>query len=386
MVKDNFYQSEDLAGVVCSYCDRQRLREDSLQFEVCFGLNQKQIAEVIQAAFNLSIETYEKRQIRGGFLFAGDDVSIIEQIQSWQLARLDLEIKQLSFESMKHVAGVLRPNTWAVLCPFDKTFKIIGIISKQRNPLQDAEIGSLWMPVYKRPPLAVSIDGPGCIRVAIGNQVLGERRGDRFWTLLNRDRLPFLALHRATGSWGEPKYTSAFINSVRRQLQINGCGGTIVIGPRIDLNDRSMLQPGAIHVSGICVAQIVIGDFPVCYMDLSRSKDLTLKEYLNFEHQLRLGEELRDIVVAMAEVDGAVLIDEEGQVYAYHAYFVTEGDASKSEVEGSRHRTLRSFVKKHGSWLAIAVSQDGGATILVWDYDNRRIVETRSRQGMLLMD
>jgi hypothetical protein len=237
---------------------------------------------------------------------------------------------------------------------------------------------------YEKPPLAISIEGPGILTVAVNHVIVAARRGDSVWTNQFPNPLIYAALWRAAGNWGDPGQTAAFFYGVQHEMKVQGRGGTIVIGPRVDTKDSSIIQPGAISVSGLTMSRVVMGEFQTNIWNLEAFQRNPLKIYREFELERRRGEELRDLLVAMTTADGAVLIDEDGEIYAYHAYFAVPPEPSNDPGEGSRHRSLRAFIKRTQAWLALAVSQDGTATVFAWDDSTRRIREMQSRYGMLL--
>jgi hypothetical protein len=372
-----------MAEAICEYCLNQERREDSAEMTVCFDLSAEVIRNVIEAAFNLSVETHEARPIVGGFILARDGPALLEQVKTWRVAILNLDVERLSYDAIKHVAAVLTRDTWAVVCPLGQGFRVVGLMRQRRVPLHETQSGSARQRIWDHPPLAVSIEGPGIITASVYHELIAARRGDDVWGNAMTDPLLFVALARCTGGWGDPGQTAALFNGVRRQIEMERRGGTIVIGPRVDTQDRSVIQAGAIQVSGLNVSGVVTSDFPRA-MDIDRFAAEPLKEYRQYELARERGEELRDLLVTMTAADGAVLIDEAGEVYAYHAFFAVPAGGQELKGEGSRHRTLRAFVACTKSWMAFAVSQDGTATVLAWDPDADRLVETHSRHGIWL--
>ena len=365
-----------LARAVADHCQMIRQNCDTTTF--AFGDSVDQMTQVIKSAFNLSLELHEGRPIRGSILLVDDAQHFLSQIPTWPFARLDLVVPDLSYRTIKSVAATLNDNMAILLTPEPSGFRLHGLLLLRYRPSLFVQRGMLHEGTYERLPLSVEIQWPGSVLVSIGMLTVGVRRGDsvRIAALDSPAIFISVAVLGYTGHWGEGAATARLLSSAVHEIAKRRTGGTIVVGPRIALDDRQLVQPTSVAIRDLSIPACAVSDFPTWLTPelTSEFEEYPLRVWLRYRDQELSHEELVDMLASMASADGAVLIDETGQVYAYHVYFATPAE-TRNQGEGGRHAAVRGFMNSTKAWFAVIVSQDGTVTAFARDWASQRLME-----------
>ena len=367
-----------LAQAVSKHCETIGRSFEKTTF--AFEASTTKVAQLITSVFNLSLETHETRPIRGSFLLVDDLDRFIEQVPTWQFAKLDLAVSDLEYKTIKTIVASMHEDIAIVLSCQKSGFYLHGLLRQRFKPTLMEQRGIHFEGIYEWLPLSVEIQYPGRVIVGIGKLIIGARRGDEVYLPQLPSSFPlWTAVLGYAGGWDDPHAAARLLRSAVHEIAMRRTGGTIVVGPRIDLDNQEILQPGSRAINGISIPNTAVS----CFKDwlssdamLQQFKREPLKMYCRYEKQKKSHEELVDMIACLASADGAILIDEDGNLYAYHVYFPAKGAEHKSS-EGGRHAAVHEFMIQSQSWFSNIISQDGTITLLARDWGKNQMMKVQ---------